>query len=174
MIEHHRRMIAYDAWANGEALASFRACGAKSERPAQAAPPTPAAPPAPPARAVRVFAHVVGAERLWLARIAGEAPMVAVWPAWPLDECAAALAELAPSWRGFFDRSTDERLADPVAYTNSKGEPWTSTVGDIITHVVAHSAHHRGQIASELRAAGHSPAYTDFIHAVRSGQLGDR
>jgi uncharacterized damage-inducible protein DinB len=59
----------------------------------------------------------------------------------------------------------------PVGYRNSKGEPWTSTVGDILTHVVTHSAYHRGQVASELRAAGFIPAYTDFIHAVRQGFL---
>jgi uncharacterized damage-inducible protein DinB len=56
-----------------------------------------------------------------------------------------------------------------VTYTNSKGEVWTSGVEDILTHVTIHSAYHRGQIASDLRAEGHTPAYTDFIHAVRQG-----
>jgi uncharacterized damage-inducible protein DinB len=42
-------------------------------------------------------------------------------------------------------------------------------VGDILTHVVAHSAYHRGQIAAAVRAAGGAPAYTDFIHAARRG-----
>ena len=53
--------------------------------------------------------------------------------------------------------------------TNSKGEPWTSRVEDILLHVVMHSAYHRGQIASDVRASGHTPAYTDFIHCVRQG-----
>jgi uncharacterized damage-inducible protein DinB len=35
--------------------------------------------------------------------------------------------------------------------------------------VLFHSAYHRGQIASQMRAAGFTPAYTDFIHAVREG-----
>jgi uncharacterized damage-inducible protein DinB len=55
---------------------------------------------------------------------------------------------------------------------NSKGEPWRSAVGDVLDHVLLHGAYHRGQIASDLRAAGCEPAYTDFIHAVRSGRLG--
>jgi uncharacterized damage-inducible protein DinB len=42
-------------------------------------------------------------------------------------------------------------------------------VEDILTHVLLHSAYHRGQIASQTRAAGGTPAYTDFIHAVRQG-----
>jgi uncharacterized damage-inducible protein DinB len=54
-----------------------------------------------------------------------------------------------------------------VGYTNSKGEPWTNTVEEILTHVVIHSTYHRGQIASDLRNAGLEPAYTDYIHALR-------
>jgi len=53
----------------------------------------------------------------------------------------------------------------------AKGEPWTSSVQDVLTHVVMHSAYHRGQIASLMRAGGSTPAYTDFIHAVRQGVI---
>jgi uncharacterized damage-inducible protein DinB len=35
--------------------------------------------------------------------------------------------------------------------------------------VVMHSAYHRGQIASHMRESGQTPAYTDFIHAMRQG-----
>jgi len=36
-------------------------------------------------------------------------------------------------------------------------------------HVIMHSAYHRGQIATDMRAAGLTPAYTDFIHSIRRG-----
>jgi uncharacterized damage-inducible protein DinB len=39
----------------------------------------------------------------------------------------------------------------------------------MLTHVLFHSAYHRGQIALQMRASGMEPAYTDFIHAVRQG-----
>ncbi len=42
---------------------------------------------------------------------------------------------------------------------------------DILTHVVLHSAYHRGQIASQVRSGGEQPAYTDFIHAARQGLI---
>ena len=32
---------------------------------------------------------------------------------------------------------------------------------------VTHEAHHRGQIASDMRASGLDPPYTDYIHAIR-------
>ena len=59
------------------------------------------------------------------------------------------------------------RFNDPIAYTNTKGERYSSRIVDVLTHVIMHSAYHRGQIASDIRADGGEPAYTDFIHAVR-------
>jgi uncharacterized damage-inducible protein DinB len=41
----------------------------------------------------------------------------------------------------------------------------------VLTHVVMHSAYHRGQIATHMRASGQTPAYTDFIHGVRQGLI---
>jgi uncharacterized damage-inducible protein DinB len=60
-------------------------------------------------------------------------------------------------------------LEQQASYTNTKGEDWANTVGDILTHVLLHSAYHRGQVAAEVRAAGLTPALTDYIHAVRQG-----
>lgn len=60
-------------------------------------------------------------------------------------------------------------MREPVTYSNTKGQQWTSSVGDVLTHVVMHAAYHRAQIAAELRRAGHTPAYTDFVHATRQG-----
>jgi uncharacterized damage-inducible protein DinB len=60
-------------------------------------------------------------------------------------------------------------LEQSIGYKNSKSEPWTSLVRDILTHVFMHSAYHRGQIAADMRQAGQVPAYTDFIHGVRQG-----
>ena len=88
-----------------------------------------------------------------------------------LEQCASESEAIAQAWPDFLDGPPPADLDRAVAYRNSKGEPWTSTVGDILTHVVTHSAYHRGQVASELRAAGFEPAYTDFIHAVRQGFL---
>jgi uncharacterized damage-inducible protein DinB len=94
-----------------------------------------------------------------------------VWPDFAVDQCDAQIAELAGLWREFLGQLSLERLSEKVTYNNSKGEPWSSTVEDILTHVLLHSAYHRGQIASQVRAGGEQPAYTDFIHAVRQGLI---
>ncbi len=97
---------------------------------------------------------------------------MAVWPELSLADCAREAAALEAAWREYLGGLSEEGLARRVSYVNSKGEPWESAAGDILQHVVMHSVYHRGQIASDLRAAGFEPAYTDFIHAVRQGRLG--
>ena len=92
-----------------------------------------------------------------------------VWPDLDLEACAAELTDLQGDWMRCLETLDEEGLEDGVAYRNTKGEFWTSTVADILTHVVLHSAYHRGQIAAAIREAGGTPAYTDYIHAVRSG-----
>ena len=125
----------------------------------------------PPARAVRWMAHIVGAELLWLARLKQEAPVMDVWPQLDADACATRLAELDTIWPQYLAQLENDDLEDGRGYRNTKGEFWTSTVADILTHVAMHSAYHRGQIAAAMRESGSEPAYTDYIHAVRQGLI---
>jgi uncharacterized damage-inducible protein DinB len=152
-LQHLRRLFDYDDWANREALASLRSAMS------------------PPTRALKVLAHVLGAERLWLDRLEESKKPAPVWPDLTLERCHAEAEELQRHWRDYLDDLEPADLDRAIAYTNTKGEPWSNTVGDILTHVALHSVYHRGQIASDLRAAGHEPASTDFIHAVRQGFL---
>ena len=148
--DRFRQLVEHDGWANAATLVSLR------ENPA-------------PERARRLMAHLVATERLWLARLRQEPSSLPVWPALDLEECAAELTELQAEWARYLDEVSDEELEDGVAYRNTRGEFWTSNTRDILTHVVLHASYHRGQIAAAVREAGGTPAYTDFIHAVRSG-----
>jgi uncharacterized damage-inducible protein DinB len=147
---HLRRLLRYDVWANQEALQSLK----------QGAPP----------RSLKWLAHIVGAEYLWMARLRRRQETLPVWPEFDVEACGQRLDELSRLWPEYLDHAT-RSLTEEISYTNSKGELWTNTVEEILTHVVIHSAYHRGQIASDVRAAGGVPAYTDYIHAVRRGLI---
>jgi uncharacterized damage-inducible protein DinB len=149
ILEYLHRLFAYDDWANREVLATLRSV------------------PNPPARSLRLMAHVVSAEGLWLARLKQQKPALPVWPELTLAECDAEAERLGVSWRSYLEERQEPDLPRQIKYVNSKGESWTSRVDDVLFHVITHSAYHRGQIASDMRAAGLTPAYTDFIHAVR-------
>ena len=146
------RLLRYDSWANAATVDALRQG-------------------VPPARSLRWMGHIVGAEYLWLARLRSEPAPLPVWPDLLVEECAARVGELSRRWDEYIGAAAPGNFADAVSYTNSKGEEWTSTAMDILIHVTIHSAYHRGQIASDLRAAGQDPAYTDYIHAVRQGYI---
>lgn len=147
-------LFAYDVWANRDTLASI----------------APAAAAAP--KAVALIAHIAAAEQLWIARIHAEPPPIPVWPDLSLDECGPELERGAGRWRAYLEALDGAELARAVTYTNSQGQTFRSRVDDIATHVVFHSHYHRGQIASLVRGAGHTPAYADFIHAIRTHAIG--
>jgi len=151
LADYLRREFVYDEWANREVLTAIRATGNPSQR------------------SLQLMAHLLSAERIWLERLKQQPQSSPVWPKSGLDECETQAAELGDLWREYLDLITAGDVSQSVSYKNSKGEEWTSTIVDLLTHVVMHSAYHRGQIASHMRENGQTPAYTDFIHGVRQG-----
>jgi uncharacterized damage-inducible protein DinB len=149
--EYFRRQFAYDAWANQQVLAALQPDDTGF------------------ARSLELFAHIISAERLWLERIRLQPQSLAVWPELSLAQATGQSSEVNRLWRDYLEPLSSAGLAQLVSYKNSKGESYTSTVADILTHVLLHSAYHRGQIASHMRANALNPAYTDFIHAARQG-----
>jgi len=120
---------------------------------------------------MRLLAHGIGAQMLWLDRLQNRSSQIPVWPDLSLTDCAAKLNESEAGWRAYLEGLSDNVLTAPCNYTNSKGEVWENSVLDVLSHVLLHSAYHRGQIALEVRRSGQTPASTDYIHAVRQGFL---
>lgn len=144
------RLVDHMKWADAQALDALRAMSP------------------PPPDALRWYAHVLAAERLWYMRLRGEDWTIQpVWPTLTLDECTALSKKNAQSYDEYAARLNERELARAVTYKNSKGETFTNSVADILTQVLLHGAHHRGQIAASLRAAGATPPVLDYIRFVR-------
>ncbi|OAI57959.1 hypothetical protein AYO47_00255 [Planctomyces sp. SCGC AG-212-M04] len=85
--ERLNRELAYNAWANREALGSL--LGAQTV----------------PDRSAAVMAHIIGAEWLWLRRLGYQSGRMEVWPALALTECEAQLLELSRAWQAYLANS---------------------------------------------------------------------
>lgn len=151
MIEHLQRLFSYNHWANREVLTALETVGS------------------PPVQSVRLLAHILSAERLWLERLQQQPQTQPVWPEFTLAQCRREIEDMHGLWDRYLCGLGESDLAATIAYKNSKGERWTNRKDDVLQQVIIHSAHHRGQIVALLRAAGHAPPYIDFIHAVRQG-----
>ena len=124
---------------------------------------------APDPETLRLFAHVVAAEHLWLSRIDSVKARVAVWPTLSLDEVAELEAANRARFRELLQRRDDTRQ-QRIRYRNSAGNDFENSVGEILTHVALHGHYHRGQIARAMRLAEREPVYTDYIGFVRKGR----
>ncbi len=153
LLDYLRRQFTYDAWANREVFSALSANGY------------------PESKGFRLLAHVLSAERLWLERIKSQPQGLPVWPDFAMERCRVEMEDVAKHWREYLDQISMDRLSEKIRYKNSQGEEWESSVETIMSHVLLHSAYHRGQIASQMRAEGKQPAYTDFIHATRQGLI---
>ena len=91
-----RRLFAYDHWANCEVLDGMRS----AEKSCQ--------------RSLRLMAHVLAAELLWLERTEQREQALPVWPDFTLAECATWSAEMAARWEKFLGVMDDARLATTV------------------------------------------------------------
>ncbi len=121
----------------------------------------------PPKAAVREFAHVVGTEEVWLARLQRRSPLLAVWPSVPPSDLDELVRQTHLRWRSYMSDLQEADLQEPVKYTNSAGREFENAVEDILLHVALHGQYHRGKVNLLLRDAGFAPSPVDYIAFVR-------
>ena len=154
MLAHHRRMFAFDHWAN---QVSLDAVAPNADR---------------VPRSLAWLNHILGAKRIWLARVTSTPAPFGVNPTFTASELIEQFQIARDGWARYLERQTDADVSRVIHYHNLKGDPFQSTFGDILAHVPVHGQHHRGQINADLRAAGLAPPAIDYIAAARSGALG--
>ena len=139
------------AWADAQVVAAIESIEAgRAER----------------AQATRLYAHVAGAEHIWLSRLEGRRPVHPVWPELSLEAAAALARESLAGLRAIAD-APQEALARHVEYQTTTGQLFRSTAADILSHVALHGSYHRGQIALLTRQGGGAPLATDYIVYAR-------
>lgn len=148
MLSTITKLWAHLAWADGILLDALRAG------------------PGPEA-AVREYAHILGAEEVWLARLEQRPSRTPVWPDLPLDQLESLAGLLQQDYRGFLERLDDRALERVVAYTNTAGKSFENSIQDILLHVALHGQYHRGKVNLILRQGGQPPAPADYIAYIR-------
>jgi uncharacterized damage-inducible protein DinB len=152
MTSHFERMWDFEGWANRRALESIAQLGE-------------------PGECLRLFGHILAAQRAWLTRLeGGDSSGVELFPAPTIERCEAELAELERRGAAYLSGLDSDSHEGEIVYTNQTGKSFRNTPRDILTHLGMHSHYHRGQIAILVRRAGATPAATDFIAFCRLGR----
>jgi len=149
MLGYLRKLIDHIKWADSAMLDALRTSPGSDER------------------ALMIYAHVLGAEAVWLARIAGRPSDVAVWPSLSVDEIAALATRNSNELDDLLATLATSDLDREIDYRNSQGKAFRSKLEDILLHVALHGSYHRGQVAYLIRGGGGEPASTDYIAFIR-------
>ncbi len=155
-MEHLRRLLEHMAWADLRVGESLRAASSVERV------------------ELELYAHLLGAEEVWLARMQVRPARAAVWPEIGLEECLALAERMRTDYAEHFALLLTADLSRSVSYVNSAGNSYDSTIEDILLHVALHGAYHRGQIAQLLRARGVEPAASDYIALARGAPAAGR
>lgn len=121
-----------------------------------------------PESCISLFSHIVNAQKIWVSRINGVTPNIAVWQVNDLETCSVLLEETANA----LSKIEYLEMADSpiLKYTTSNGDSYETSVYDILLHVFNHGTYHRAQIAKEMKIHQIKPVNTDYIQFVRLQQ----
>ena len=121
----------------------------------------------PPAHAWREYAHVLGAESVWLDRLRRRPQRYPVWPELSVADASALASSLRVEYAEYVAAQTVDTLDARVPYVNSAGQSFETPVIDILLQVFLHGQYHRGKVNLLLRQGGLPPVPTDYITFAR-------
>jgi uncharacterized damage-inducible protein DinB len=142
----------YDRYANERILEAIAACNE-------------------PDKPVQLMAHLLAAQTVWLTRCLGMPhPDLDLWP--PLGDkrfiFPAMIARNHEAWNSFLENLPETGFEKTINYKSTRGEPFKSSLSDIITQVINHGTHHRAQIGQLLKFTGfENLPVTDYIFYTR-------
>ena len=152
MLSYHRRMFVFDHWCN---TVSLDAVAPHADR---------------VPRSLAWLNHVLGAKRIWLARVTATPMPFGVNPTFSAAELAEQFEIARDGWARYLDTQTDADMTRVIHYHSLKGDPFQSALGDILAHVPVHGQHHRGQVNARLREIGGEPPLVDYIAWIWFGR----
>jgi len=117
-------------------------------------------------KSLDIMAHILLVQMVWYSRIAGvtEPP---VWAKKTLDQCKELHTVNNKILTPFIAQLTDESVKKEIDYKNTKGNKFSNTITEILTHLFNHNTYHRGQIVERLKGKIPQMPITDYIAFIR-------
>ena len=113
--------------------------------------------------------HILASFEMWLSRWMGNPSnkMLNVQDVHTLDAAKKQWEGTQAKLISFVNGLAEPDLSRMISYTNTKGESYSTPLGQMMQHLVNHATYHRGQIVTMLRQLGVKPINTDMIFYFR-------
>ena len=118
-----------------------------------------------PNRSVELFSHILNAHHIWNKRLLDEDWQYGVWQVHEVKDWEDLHYE---NQRTTFEIITNtDDFTKRVDYKTTEGRVFANELKDILFHIINHSTHHRGQIATEFRKNKIESEQLDYIFYKR-------
>ncbi len=112
--------------------------------------------------------HLVGAEKIWLARWENrKEPFLTSAEVPTREELFALWERVGFAAAQFLGTMSDARLQQTFVMRTVRGDQFEHTFQQALQHVVDHSTYHRGQVIAMMRQLGVEPPSTGLIQFYR-------
>lgn len=146
MKAYFQRLFAHEYWANAKVLETYMEAR-------QA-----------PDRAHEILSHMIAAQKIWIERINGTSSDTKVWEVFEKESLQSLLEANYQALTQILEKDDFNRT---VAYQNSRGEHFSSTLSDMLTHLALHASYHRGQVILLIKGQVEKLPATDYIFYYR-------
>lgn len=113
--------------------------------------------------------HIMLVNRLWLGRLRSEIPQVdfqeVTYPDW--DQLIEATQRQAEELTLWLETCAEDWFDGHLDYVSSAGEARSMWMRDVLTHMMNHQTHHRGQISAVITRLGGAAPEMDYVYYKR-------
>lgn len=146
--EHLRHLFAYNDWANRRIVTALETDKSEKTR--------------------KILAHILITEQEYFERLYGkDSTGFDFWQDLTLEECGKLARQNSENFERILRKSDDESLNQTAEYRTSEGVAYQNSLRELFTHVLFHSATHRGNIIKILREENFTTPKIDFIIYLR-------
>jgi len=147
-IEHLRQLYIYNDWANWRIIPSLKENSSD--------------------KSLKILAHLLVTEREYYERLYGkDSTGFDFWQEISVEECGNLARENTLNYDRLLKRFDEEGLNLRARYKSSEGFSHENTFRELLSHVLLHSATHRGNIILQMRSEGFTPPKIDYIIYLR-------
>lgn len=145
MKAHLEQLVAYEHWANNQII---QLCQQVDEL---------------PPKVEAIFSHVFNAQHIWYSRLVGQQAELTPWMHADRKKWQAVNDLNTKLFQHFIEDLNGDSFTEPIHYTNTAGQEFSSSIQEILFHLNLHSSYHRGQLVVLLKPLVKAIPNTDFI-----------
>lgn len=115
-------------------------------------------------RSLLLFSHLLSGHCMWLSRIKAEEFTTTLFQERNLDEIEVLMNENAKLWNIYLQTITNDELNRVIHFIYPPdGSKRKMSIGDALTHLISHSAYHRGQIVARMKGKIEPMPHSTYI-----------